>query len=44
MIGPVDIWPRRAHTHSGVPDRFGGNPELERSGGQSEARAGALGV
>jgi hypothetical protein len=42
----LDLW-RAGHgelTHSGVLDRFGGNPKLERSGGQSEARVGALGV
>jgi hypothetical protein len=41
MIGPVESWPRRAHTH-GVLDSFGGNPKLELSGGQSETRVGAL--
>jgi uncharacterized protein YbcC (UPF0753/DUF2309 family) len=29
MIGPVESWPRRAHTR-GVLDRFGGNSKLER--------------
>jgi hypothetical protein len=43
VIGPVESWPRRAHTH-GVLDRFGGNLKLGHSGGQSEAGVGALGA
>jgi hypothetical protein len=43
MIGPVESWPRRAHT-CGVLDRFGGNLKLGSSGGLSEARVGALGA
>jgi hypothetical protein len=41
MIRPIESWPRRAHTR-GVLDRIGGNPKLELSGGQFEARVGAL--
>jgi hypothetical protein len=41
MIRPVESWPQRAHTR-GVLDRYGGNPKLDLSGGQSETRVGAL--
>jgi hypothetical protein len=41
MIGPMESWPRRAHTR-GVLDRFGGNLKLGSFGGQSETRVGAL--
>jgi hypothetical protein len=43
MIGPMESYPRRTHTRRSF-DRFGGPSKLERSGGQSEARAGVLGV
>jgi hypothetical protein len=41
MIGPVESWPRRAHTLR-CSGQSWGNPKLELSGGQYETRVGAL--